>query len=54
MGRLALIGDYFHFSAAGFGSPRAFDITARRTASRTPGFGYWYRDPMYIVEATKL
>lgn len=43
-GRLELIGDYFHY-AGGFGPPRAFDISAK---------GKGAKDPMYIVEATKL
>jgi SAM-dependent methyltransferase len=44
-GRLELIGDYFHY-AGGFSQPSAFDITA--TGNRK------YKDPMYIVEATKI
>ena len=42
--RLELIGTYFHF-AGGFGEPSAFDISAK---------GRNAKDPMYIVEATKL
>ena len=56
LGRLELIGDYFHYSVlmpkarvpgeymAGFEAPRAFDISAR---------GKGAKDPMYIVEARK-
>jgi ubiquinone/menaquinone biosynthesis C-methylase UbiE len=43
-GRLQLIWEYFHYSQAGFGTPRAFDISAT---------GKGADDPMYIVEATK-
>jgi len=43
--RLELIGDYFHYADAGFGAPRAFDISA--TGNK------YAKDPMYIVEATK-
>lgn len=42
--RLELIGSYFHF-AGGFGDPKAFDISAK---------GRNAKDPMYIVEATKV
>ena len=60
LGRLELIGDYFHYSVllpsptgggnskpgfvGGFEPPRAFDISAK---------GKGAKDPMYIVEATK-
>ena len=53
-GRLRLIGDYFRYSASGFGAPRALDITARRVAVSSGGGGKSHqRDPMFIVEATK-
>ena len=45
LGRLEIIGDYFHY-AGGFAQPKAFDITAKGNRN--------YKDPMYIVEATKL
>ena len=54
LGRLGLIGDYFHYSRAGFGAPRAFGITA--VTADDPTFENReasYRDLMFIVEATK-
>lgn len=44
LSRLEVIGNYVHFTP-GFGAPRAFDITAK---------GRGAKDPMYIVEATRL
>lgn len=44
LGRLELIGDYFHY-AGGFSRPEAFDISAK---------GRGAKDPMYVVQATKL
>lgn len=43
---LELINAFFQY-AGGFGKRQAYDITAT-----VPGIGY--RDPMFVVEATKV